>query len=47
MQGGLRGVLTVSTIGFGWTSPVKLHALINIFQDIFIVVPYLNKFKIP
>ena len=44
MQGRLRGVLTVSKIGFGWTSPVKLCALINIFQDVFIVVSYLNKF---
>jgi len=40
MQGGLRGGLIVSKIGFGRTSPVKLHASINIFQDIFIVVPY-------
>jgi hypothetical protein len=40
MQGGLRGGLTVSKIGFGRASPVKLRALINIFQDIFIVVPY-------
>jgi len=40
MQGGLRGGLTVSKIGFGWAIPVKLRALINIFKDIFIVVPY-------